>query len=337
MNWLALDIGGANLKVADGRGYAASYPFALWQKPDALTQQLRRAIAEAPRADHVAATMTGELADCFATKQQGVSAIIDAVEQATDGRHTRVYTLDGALVAPRVARERHTQVAAANWHALAQFCGRFLELGPGLLIDVGSTTCDLIVYHDGLPSIENLTDTERLIAGELVYTGVERSPLCALLDAVPYRNHLCPVAQEWFATTKDIYIILGQLAENPTDRNTADGQPATKRHARVRLGRVICADHQQFNHRDAVAMAQAAAHAQSERLVRALERLLQRHDTLPRSILLSGHGEFLAKDALDQFGIDCPTISLRQVLGKAASRSATAHALAVLAEESSGP
>ncbi len=29
MNWLALDIGGANLKVADGQGFAASHPFAL--------------------------------------------------------------------------------------------------------------------------------------------------------------------------------------------------------------------------------------------------------------------------------------------------------------------
>jgi uncharacterized hydantoinase/oxoprolinase family protein len=36
------------------------------------------AIANAPASDHLAATMTGELADCFASKEQGVRHIIAA-------------------------------------------------------------------------------------------------------------------------------------------------------------------------------------------------------------------------------------------------------------------
>src|SRR5688572_26621520 len=132
MNWLALDIGGANIKVADGRGFAASYAFALWRKPKELAQELRRIISESPTSDHLVATMTGELADCFETKEAGVSAILQALEQAADGRHTRVYVNDGSMVTPRVAARRHSEVAAANWHALARFCGRFMELGPAL-------------------------------------------------------------------------------------------------------------------------------------------------------------------------------------------------------------
>src|SRR6185436_6442383 len=72
MKWLALDIGGANLKTADGQGYAQSYAFALWKDPNRLAQQIRTAISEAPPADHLAVTMTGELADCFESKAAGI-------------------------------------------------------------------------------------------------------------------------------------------------------------------------------------------------------------------------------------------------------------------------
>jgi (4-(4-[2-(gamma-L-glutamylamino)ethyl]phenoxymethyl)furan-2-yl)methanamine synthase len=46
MKWLALDIGGANVKAADGQGYAQSYLFPLWKTPNKLPQQIRTAISE---------------------------------------------------------------------------------------------------------------------------------------------------------------------------------------------------------------------------------------------------------------------------------------------------
>ncbi len=61
MQWLALDIGGANLKVADGQQYAFSQSFPLWQKHRSLPDALRNLLSAAPRADHLAVTMTGEL------------------------------------------------------------------------------------------------------------------------------------------------------------------------------------------------------------------------------------------------------------------------------------
>ena len=63
MNWLGIDIGGANLKFADGNEYAESHSFAMWKHPNRLGQELRRFIADAPASDHLVITMTGELAD----------------------------------------------------------------------------------------------------------------------------------------------------------------------------------------------------------------------------------------------------------------------------------
>jgi hypothetical protein len=337
MNWLALDIGGANIKVADGSGYVSVYPFALWRNSEQLEHELRRVIAEAPASDHIVATMTGELADCYESKEEGVNQILLSLQRAADGRHTRVYLTDGSMVTPIVAGRRYAEAAASNWHALACFAGRFMELGFALMIDVGSTTCDVIPFRDGLPTHSATTDTQRMVRGELVYTGIERSPLCAVVRTVPYRASICPVAHELFATMQDVYVILGSLPEDRATHYTADGRPATKNYARVRLARSICVDTEQFNHRDAVAIAQSAAEAQAEILANGIERVIQRQPAPPTSIVLCGHGEFLARAALEQIGLNATIVSFSQQLGAATSRCATAHALAAIAREMGTP
>jgi uncharacterized hydantoinase/oxoprolinase family protein len=94
---VALDVGGANLKIADGRGYAVSQAFPLWRKPLELAGALRRLLAEAPSAPHIVATMTGELADCFRTKAEGVAAIVKAIVDAAAGRIVEIYLTDGSI------------------------------------------------------------------------------------------------------------------------------------------------------------------------------------------------------------------------------------------------
>ena len=76
---LALDIGGANLKAADGREFAAMRYFPLWQRPEKLADALAELLAAAPEHNVIVATMTGELADCFTTKAEGVAAIVAAL------------------------------------------------------------------------------------------------------------------------------------------------------------------------------------------------------------------------------------------------------------------
>ncbi|HTN76625.1 MAG TPA: hydantoinase/oxoprolinase family protein [Pirellulaceae bacterium] len=336
MNWLALDIGGANLKAADGKGFAESYAFALWKEPNRLAQELRTIIAEAPMSDHLAVTMTGELADCFESKAVGVQHILKAVQQASDGRHTRVYLTDGMLVSTQVAMMKPLMAAASNWHALARFCGRYAPTGSALLVDIGSTTSDIIPLVDGQPVAVGSTDTERLLSRELVYTGVERSPLSGLVQQVPYRGQQCPIALEFFATTRDLWTILGELPEDPNERRTADGRPATKGAARARMGRLICADDEAFNHRDAAQMAEAIAATQTKLIASAIQTVCDRLPSKPATVVLSGHGEFLARRALEELQLSPTLVSLARELRAGVSRSAPAHALAVLAREAVG-
>jgi probable H4MPT-linked C1 transfer pathway protein len=336
MTWLALDIGGANIKVADGKGYAQSYSFAMWRASSLLAQQIRTTISEAPPCDHLAVTMTGELADCFDSKEAGVRFILQALGAGADNRHVRVYLVDGRLVSPQVALTMPHLAAASNWHALARFVGRYAPAGSALLIDVGSTTCDVIPLLDGRPIATGATDTQRLLAGELVYTGIERSPVCAVVSLVPYRGQSCPVVQEVFATMRDCYMILDRLSDDPANTQTPDGKPATRPYAQARLARMIAADSQEFNDRDAVALAQSAADAQVSRLAEAIRQVSGTLPSPPQAIILSGHGEFLAREALEFSRIAVSIVSLAKKLGSSISRCAPAHALAVLASETTG-
>ncbi|MEX0819310.1 MAG: hydantoinase/oxoprolinase family protein [Pirellulaceae bacterium] len=333
MQWLALDIGGANLKVADGLGYAKSASFALWREPDQLAHELRNLIGQAPPCDRLAVTMTGELADCFENKTAGVTFILDATHQAAEGRPIHVYMSDGSLVTPQVANSRPALVAAANWHALACFAARFTNGQPSLLIDVGSTTCDVIPLLDGAPATSHRSDTARLLCGELVYAGVGRTPVCALVSELPYRGQRCPIARELFATTHDVFILLGLIPEQPMNHDTADGRAATKVAAEQRMARMICADGEEFSSRDAIGAAEAVAGALTQVIVKGLRQVSTAYSFDPALVILSGQGAFATKNALEQAGITSTQLDLADLIGTAAADCAPAHALATLARE----
>jgi probable H4MPT-linked C1 transfer pathway protein len=333
MKWLALDIGGANLKAADGQGFAISQPFSMWENPRQLCDALRSLIAVVPRVDHIAATMTGELADCFATKAEGVKFILNALQVAADGRHTRVYLTNGKLVSLQTAMRQPLLAAASNWHVLGTFAGRYVPEGTALLMDIGSTTCDIIPLTDGVPVTIGKTDTNRMVNGELVYTGVQRSPVCAMASLVPWKGRKCPLAQEVFATMWDVYLTLGDLPEEPANTNTADHRPATKQHARDRLARSICADRETFSETDARLMADSLAQAQLRKIAAIAVQLIGRLQQPPHTVVISGRGEFLARRVLDELKLKATIVSLSRELGPELSRCAPAHALAVFARE----
>ncbi|MEX0713337.1 MAG: hydantoinase/oxoprolinase family protein [Pirellulales bacterium] len=334
MSWLALDIGGANLKAADGLGFAVARPFPLWQRPQALAGEIARLLADAPAAERIAVTMTGELADCFGTKREGVAAIARAASEAAAGRALAIYLTDGSLVPLEEAITRPLEAAASNWHALARFAGRYAPGGSALLIDIGSTTADLIPLAGGVPAAQGRTDPERMAAGELVYTGVIRSPVCAVSRWLPWRGGRVPTAQELFATTWDAYLVLGDLEEEPGSVHTADGRPATRGAARDRLARCICADREVFSEQDALCAARRIAEDQLEGLCEAAGRLVRRMGSPPGTMIVCGQGEFLGRRLVERLGIVSSVVSLHETLGPILSRCAPAHALAVLARES---
>jgi probable H4MPT-linked C1 transfer pathway protein len=326
---LGLDVGGANLKVAHSSGVARSVAFALWRQPAALPHALGELLKAMPAARLVAVTMTGELCDCFATRREGVRGILDAVEQACGKARLCVWQHDGRFVSLGQARRRPLPVAAANWLALATAAARLVGEEPALLIDIGSTTTDIVPLHEGRPVPRARLDWERLRTRELVYTGVRRTPLCALLGPA--------VAAELFATTLDAYLLLGDLDEDAHDTDTADGRPATRTAARARLARMLCADAESLPEADCRALAETACHQQVRVLRRAVDAVAATLPRPPLAVVLAGSGEFLARLVLAAEPEMRPRqIRLSQHWSPSASQAACAHAVSLLAADHYG-
>ncbi len=333
---LGLDIGGANLKAAttnpNGRG--VSVPFALWRQPDRLPAALAELVAQFDDVQEFAVTMTGELCDCFDTKEAGVNAIITAVLNVSRSWPVRFWSTDGCFLDSNQARARWDEVAAANWHALATFAGQYNLPGTCVLIDVGSTTTDVIPILDGKPWTRGLTDTDRLRHLELVYTGVKRTPLCALLPP----GETCA---EFFATSHDAHLLLGNLSEDPTDCDTADGRAATVLGAHSRIAHLIGGDRATVSRAETLRLATLAADRQYQLVLNAVEHQTRRVQGLlsessggRRMAITSGSGEFLARRALwATSGHFHQVLSLTEWLGPNLSECAPAFAVATLARE----
>lgn len=338
MRFVGLDIGGANLKAADCEGRVATRPFAVWKAPERLGDALRELLsAFAPDAP-LAVTTTAELADCFETKSDGVDRILAAVESAAPGRDVHVWQTGAEFVSPAVAREIPRLVSAANWHLLATWVGRLVPRGEALLIDVGTTTSDVIPLQDGIPVAEGLTDVDRLLAGELVYTGVRRTAVAAVASSVPFRGRTCPLSAEFFATMLDVHLILGNVPEDPHDLETADGRPAVRDKSLARLARMLCCDRTECDAAELNAVAEHLAERQLQSLVDGVDRVRARRGTDPAHVLLSGSGTFLgdALRARHPSLAGAKRIALGETFAGPVSEAACAFAAARLAEERIG-
>ena len=350
MTILGLDIGGANIKAADETGRAVSRSFAIWCQPDRLKDEIVSILRDFPLTQQVALTMTAELADCFSTKSEGVRFILDAVEDSfshsfsnrwapvdAPGQSQRtnviVWTTDGQFVSPDKARECVVKVAAANWHALATWCGKFAPTGASLLVDIGTTTTDIIPLVDGNPAPVGLTDACRLQSGELAYSGVWRTPLCAVAHSVPFRNGYCSLAAEIFATTLDVHLLLGEIAEDEQNLDTANGKPTTKLAAHDRIARMLCCDRDEISFGEAVQIAKFLADVQRQRLAGSLERVVHRLTAACQTVIVSGSGTFLARQMIgeNRSTMNANVVSLAEQLSPAIAEAACAHAVAQLA------
>lgn len=328
---LGLDIGGASLKAATSDGWTAAVRFALWKEPARLAETLQSLIASA-RFERIAVTMTGELCDGFDTKAEGVAHIVDSVQQAApQDVPVGIWRTDGRFVSSADATNDPWLVASANWLALAVYAGRLAGVGRAMLMDIGSTTTDLVPIVDGTPVPRGMTDPDRLRTGELVYQGVRRTPVQAILTTT--RAHFgesVPVMAEYFASSLDAYLVRGEIAEDPGSSDTADGRPETVHAAVGRLARMIGSDRSRFRLSDARVMADEVHQAQLAVIRAGLDR--QSFGPI-QTVILSGEGEFLTRQLIAEHphGNGARVISLAEILGAERSRSACAVAVAELA------
>lgn len=335
MSVIGIDIGGANLKFSDGERLHFTRMFELWRQPERLAEGLAEGLSLFPRFERLAVTMTGELCDCFETRAEGVARIVAAVETLPAASGQTLYYLVGGqfVAAPRAVTAWHL-TAAANWDAIARFVAQLFPDDQGFLLDIGSTTTDLIPFCRGEVSAEGATDFGRLRAGELVYCGAARTPLGAIMSEYALGEERWGLAAEWFASLEDVFVLCGVMAERPDDCATCDGRPLTRGHSLRRLARMLCTEPEEVGEPLLLELAAAIKEALLDRLERAW-RLQANRGKLGNAgtrVVLSGSGEWLGRLLLERIGWSGRVSAWSELFSPAASGAAAAFAVARLQE-----
>ena len=298
------DLGGVHVKaalIANGRIVAAAQvPCPLWKGVAALDTALAAAPDWARGEALHAVTMTGELTDCFADRRAGVAALSGWAGTHLDGS-VRIYAGRSGFILPEAAAAVSADVASANWHATAALAGQ--SVPDALLVDIGSTTADLIPIVRGRPSATGYSDAERLETGELVYTGVVRTPVIALADHAPFAGRRTRLMTETFAHMADVYRILGLLPEGADQQASGDGKGKSIPESETRLARIVGRDRGEGTAQAFAALAGHFAEAQMRLLHDAAAVLLTRSDLPPAApLILCGAGAFLGSGLAARLG-----------------------------------
>jgi (4-(4-[2-(gamma-L-glutamylamino)ethyl]phenoxymethyl)furan-2-yl)methanamine synthase len=311
MTLLGWDIGGVNVKLAvvgDGAVLRTrTMPFELQRAPRELSSRLQELATTAlgQQAAHGsiahAVTMTAELSQMFRTKREGVAFVLDALEAAWPADPVRVFAVDCRFVTPEHARRDPLAVAAANWMATARAAA--WSHADALLLDIGTTTSDIVPIVAGEVVASGRTDPERLASSELVYTGVVRTAVESIVHAVPWKGRDTGVSAEGFALTGDVYVWRGDLQPSDYTAPAPDGRPVTRKFAGERLARVICADREMLDEEAVSAIAEAVAAAQRRRLAAAIAEVRRRHPAIG-SAVVTGVGAFLGERAAREQGLE---------------------------------
>jgi probable H4MPT-linked C1 transfer pathway protein len=308
-------------------------PYEVQLAPGELGSTLRSVARslDAGSGDRHAVTMTAELSQTFRTKREGVEFILDALESVFPSGSLHVYTVNGRFVSPPQARRRVYEVAASNWAATAHWLAP--SMPTCVLIDIGTTSTDLIPIVDGAVSAQGRTDPERLLSGELVYTGVLRTPVEAIAQRVPLWGGSAGVSADGFAIIGDAHLWLGRISANDYTCRTPDGRPPTREFAGERLARTVCGDRDMLDEAAIDEIAGALARAQVRTILEALQGILRRWPAIVHGVV-TGLGDFVAAEVARAAGLT--VVSLANQLGDAA-RVAPAVAVASLLSQTLEP
>ena len=300
------DIGGAHVKIAITNNQAISQvkqlACPLWKGIDQLSACIDT-VRQNVDFEHYrhAITMTGELVDCFKDRERGVLSIIDEISNKLNASKVQYYAGNDGFVETLQATAEYNKIASANWLASAQYVAA--NIANAVFIDIGSTTTDIAEVRGHEAVYTGYTDEQRLIARELVYCGVVRTPVFAICKSAKVKDQQIPIINEYFANTADVYRLTDELVAHVDLTDTLDGRAKDIPSSAARIARMFANDAKNDELDIWRSVAKQIRNLQVQMIKDAC-----RHQFMKKNIPLStpmvgaGVGRFLIKDLAQQLG-----------------------------------
>jgi (4-(4-[2-(gamma-L-glutamylamino)ethyl]phenoxymethyl)furan-2-yl)methanamine synthase len=332
------DIGGAHVKAvrldSEGRiAQVSQQACALWKGLhllEASLQSILQSWSLAPETCMHAVTMTGELVDLFENRAQGVREIAATVKKRLPEAVFYMAGTDQPASFTATINGLESSIASMNWHAsalclaeishgLAEISHGLAEISHGLaetsdglaeistdsmlIVDIGSTTSDITLCHARQLLDYGWTDAERMASHGLLYSGVVRTPLMAFGPYIAWQQQARHLAAEYFATTADVYRVLGELDPAHDLADTADGQDRSVAASMRRLARMLGHDLEDAASSDWQSLALAFKQQQVTSLMHAIVSCIAHSGLHPQSLTGLGAGSFLLPAIAQQLNL----------------------------------
>lgn len=310
--YLGLDIGGAHIKIAV---MSTSESGRTWQV-DCIPV---RADKFAASLDQILSMLVGEhLVDVTIASQtacllyddihQGTTTIMQTLARYSTRNPTLAVDVCGNLYPINNVAQAPERFVCSNVAVTASLVAKLCS--NALVLDMGSTSTDLIPIVDG--TFEELLPTARLLSSAVLYLGVIRTPLQAVVSHLPYQGELLPVVGETIAAVADALVLTEDVSIDqytmPTwDSGTKDVAGCTRR-----LAKLIAMNTHNFPQQAATFMAQYVREELLHKVVAAMYKVISKNPAMQQAFY-TGIGSSILATACDRLGIRSDR--LEKVLG----------------------
>ena len=238
MKIIGWDIGGAHIKAVkidfkkkELKNLHMYSP--IWKNINTLEKSIKLIKKKFGKNNYHAVVMTAELSDIFKNRKLGVKHIINLSSKILGDKNTFFYNKKN-FIKKNIALDKANSLKSLNWHATANFIGSFFS--NCVLVDIGSTTTDIIPIKNKNVISKGCNDYKRLQSNELLYLGVLRSPI----NAIEKKKNLI---YENFADLGDVYRILKKIPAKFDLLPTKDNKNKDKHSSARRIARIFGKDY----------------------------------------------------------------------------------------------
>ncbi len=289
------DIGGAHIKAAKidflKKNSTTEQVYSpIWKNINNLKKSIKLIKNKLGKTNYHAITMTAELADIFSDRVNGVKYIVNLSSKILGEKNIFFYSKK-TFLKKKLAIKKTFELNSMNWHATASFISN--SFPNCILIDVGSTTTDIIPIKNKRIISRSVTDYQRLKSNELIYLGVLRTPI----QAIEKKKNL---VNENFANLSDVYRILNKIPNTIDLLPTLDNKTKSKHDSARRIARIFGQDYEKKHFLKWKEIAYKIQKKHLKILKSAIKEIKIKKKLNAVPIIGAGIGEFLVREASKQ-------------------------------------
>ncbi len=298
LSFLGIDIGGAHIKLVglDEKQnviivkYRKCY---IWKNPQKLLREIEFINSLSNNKKVLCGiTMTAELCDIFSTRNSGAKTIRNKCRKI---KFKKLLYEKSKKVFESIDRSNPINFMSMNWHATGRFIAKFLE--NAILIDFGSTTTDFVCIKKKKIMNVGFDDFSRIQNGELLYTGIIRTPIFGIKSSVNLNSKEFHIIPEFFSRTSDIYRVQGKIKKKFDIDEEADLSNKSVNSSYRRIARSFGLDFSNENKKLIHKLSEKVSKQQLSLISKNLDKLTKKFRmSKDTPLILAGIGQEVLKD-----------------------------------------